>query len=348
MSANDAVAAIVAFLVVVATTPLIIQLCRWIGVLDQPGPLKIHTRPIPRLGGVAIGIAIAAGMAAAKISIQAHVLVVSAFALVWLTGLLDDLRGLSPVARLAAQIISACLLWRAGFNLPIASEIVSLLGTIVIVVLCVNALNFWDGLDGLAAGTAGVGALTFFFALHHSDSAAAALACSTAAASAGFLVFNFRGSVFMGDAGSTLLGFALAVLSLDFYGSNRITPAVAAFPLFLVVLPILDACLAIVRRVRNARSPALGDRSHIYDLLRARGCSTRTVALTFFAVAALLAVLGRLALQAEKCVFIACGAFIVAGLLAISIRFGALRRAQPQVSSLSLACEVEARPTSQE
>lgn len=347
MSANDAVAAIVAFLVVVATTPLIIQLCRWIGVLDQPGPLKIHARPTPRLGGIAIAIAIAAGMAASKSSPQTHVLAASAFGLVWLTGLKDDLRGLSPLVRLAAQTVSACLLWRAGFGLPVEGGALSLLGAIVIVVLCVNGLNMWDGSDGLAAGIAGIAALAFFFALHQSNMAAA-LAGSTAAGCAGFLIFNLGGSVFMGDSGSTLLGFVLAFLTLDFYCSHQMTLAVASFPISLIGLPILDAGLAIIRRVRNARSPALGDRYHTYDLLLAQGWSIRSVALTFFAITWLLAALGWLALQTEKPAFIASGALILAGLLVISIRLGALRRAQPQVSSPSFAGEVAARPTSQE
>lgn len=348
MIKNAAAAAIAAFLVVVATTPLVIRLCRRIGVLDQPGPLKIHTRPIPRLGGVAIAIAIAAGMIASESTTRTHVLVVAAFVLIWLTGLLDDLRALSPIVRLAAQIISACLLWRSGLGLPIASAALSLLGTVCIVVLCVNALNFWDGLDGLAAGVAGIAALAFFFVFERSRNIAAALACSTAAGCAGFLIFNLNGAVFMGDSGSTLLGLTLAFLSLDFYSSNQMTRAVAAFPVFLAALPILDACLAIIRRLRNSRSPALGDRQHIYDLLLERGRSARTVALTFFAVASLLDVLGWLALRTEKQVFVASGVLIVAGLLAISIRLGALRRAQPQVTSSSLVCEVEARPASRE
>lgn len=348
MIPKDAVAAIASFAVVVAATPLIIRLCHRTGVLDQPGPLKIHARPIPRLGGVATGIAIAAGMIAARLSVQTHLLVISAFALVWLTGLLDDLRALSPLLRLTAQVLGAYLLWKAGFGLPVASGVLSLLGTVVVVVVFVNSLNFWDGLDGLAAGSAAIAAAAFFFALQRSHHTAAALACSTAAACAGFLTFNFRGAVFMGDSGSTLLGFALAFLSLDFYRSNRITLAIAAFPLFLAALPILDAGLAIIRRVRNARSPALGDRCHLYDLLLTRGWRARNVALTLFAVAALLAAFGWLAVQTEKRAFIASGALILAGLLLIGIRLGALRRAQLQVNVLSPACEAVARPTSRE
>lgn len=323
-----------AFLVAVALTPLVMRVCFRFNVLDQPGPLKIHTRPIPRLGGIAIAVAIAAGMLVAGDATAGHLLLVTAFALVWFTGLLDDLRGLPPVTRLTAQILAAFLIYRAGFGFPFESGVLSLVGTAVVVVLYVNALNMWDGSDGLATGCAGLAVLAFFFAPHQSHGAASALACSTAAAAAGFLVFNLKGAAFMGDSGSTLLGLILAFLSLDFYRANRVTLPVATYPVFLVALPILDSGLAIIRRLRNARSPALGDRSHLYDLMLAHGSSARSVAFTSFAITSALAVLGWLALRTRGAGFVILGGLVLVALLALGIRFGALRVAQLRVSSL--------------
>lgn len=146
------------------------------------------------------------------------------------------------------------------------------------------------------------------------------------------------------DEGSTLLGFTLAFLSLDFYRSNRITLAVATFPFFLAALPVLDAALAIIRRLRSARSLVLGDRRHVYDLILVRGSSARSVAFTLLAITTLLAVVGWLALKTQGLAFVTLGALIVAALLAVGIRLGALRSTQPRVTSLSPACEAETRP----
>jgi UDP-GlcNAc:undecaprenyl-phosphate/decaprenyl-phosphate GlcNAc-1-phosphate transferase len=341
----------VAFLVALVVTPLVMRLCFRFGVLDRPGALKIHTRPIPRLGGVAIAVAIVAGMLAAGTAAAGQWLLVAAFALVWFTGLVDDLRGLPPVARLAAQLVSAFLLWHACFGFPAAgSASLSLASTAFVAVLGINSLNFWDGSNGLAAGFAMIAALAFFLAPHQvEDPTAAALACGIAGSCAGFLIFNVGGAIFMGDSGSTLLGFALAFLTCDFYRSNRMTLAVATFPVFVCALPILDAALAIIRRLRNARSPVLGDRSHLYDFLLIRGCSARTVALTSFAITFVLAVLGCLSLWTGRAVFVALAALVISALFLAAVRLGALRTTKIQASALSaLGEEVEARPACRE
>jgi UDP-GlcNAc:undecaprenyl-phosphate/decaprenyl-phosphate GlcNAc-1-phosphate transferase len=350
MNAKGAEACIAAFVAAIATTPLVIGLCSRFALFDQPGPLKIHTRLVPRLGGLAIAIAMSAGMLAGGASVQTHALVLAAFAVVWLTGLLDDLRTLSPLARLAAQLVSAFLVWRGGFGLPLNSAALSMLGTALIVILGVNSLNFWDGSDGLAAGFAAIAAIAFFSALHRSDRPAIALACSTAAGCIGFLAFNLPpAKIFMGDSGSTLLGFCLAFLTCDFYRSNRMTLSVATFPVFVCALPLLDAGLAIIRRLRNARAPVLGDRSHFYDLLLARGWSGRAVALTSFATTWILAVLGWLCWWTGQAVLAAVGVLVILALLLTAVRLGALRRPKLQVSSLSVVCErVETRPAGRE
>jgi UDP-N-acetylmuramyl pentapeptide phosphotransferase/UDP-N-acetylglucosamine-1-phosphate transferase len=126
------------------------------------------------------------------------------------------------------------------------------------------------------------------------------------------------------DSGSTLLGLALAFLALDFYRSNSFTLPVAFFPLLVVALPLLDAALAIIRRVFHARSPLYGDRRHIYDLALSRGWSTRSVALTWYAVTLVLAAVASLALRTDSTIFMVAGGSGVALLAATAVRLGSL------------------------
>lgn len=327
--ARNAEAAAVAFVVAVTVSPIVGAACRRFGVLDHPGPLKIHNRPIPRLGGVAIAIAIAAGMLSAGHFELRQSLAVAGFFLVWFTGLLDDIRSLRPSARLISQIVSALLLWCAEYGLPGATAgILNLVGAIILIVAFLNAWNFWDGADGLAAGTAAIATLAFFCAPGQS-STTAALAASLAAACGGFLIWNFPpAKLFMGDAGSTLLGFAIALLTLDFYRSNSASFPILLFPVFVAALPLLDAALAIIRRFRRAQALVQGDRCHMYDLLFSRGWQSCNVAIVFFGLTSVLAGLGWLALLTKRTAFTLSGAAVVVAVLGGAVRLGALGRAQ--------------------
>jgi hypothetical protein len=126
------------------------------------------------------------------------------------------------------------------------------------------------------------------------------------------------------DSGSTLLGLTLALLTLDLYRSNPVSLSIALFPVFVAGLPLLDAALAVVRRVRNGRSPLYGDRRHFYDLMLG-GHSPRKVALVFYAVTVVLAATGSLALRSRPAPFLLAGALGVALPAAVAIRLGALR-----------------------
>lgn len=331
MRASDAEAAAVAFIACLTVSPVVGAACKHFALLDHPGPLKIHRRPIPRLGGVAIAIAVAVAMLVAS-RFELHLSsALSAFALIWFTGLLDDIRPLTPSARLISQIVAAFLLWRAGYGFPnVIGEVPSLIGTIIVVIVLVNSWNFVDGSDGLAAGVAAIAALAFFVATGRAHSSVAAtLALSVAAACAGFLIWNFPpAKIFMGDAGSTLLGFAMAFFTLDFYRSNSASLPVALFPVFVAALPVLDAVLAIVRRFRQAQSLVRGDRDHSYDVLLARGWRPRSVALVFFGFTGLLSGVGWLVLFTKRTMFLFPGIIIMAGVTATAILLGTLGRSE--------------------
>lgn len=325
MNAKNAVAVFTAFVTVLLLVPLVIGACLRLGLVDRPGPLKIHNRPIPRLGGIAIAVALVAGTAAAE-GFSHGWTIAAAFALVWLAGFIDDLRSLPPLARLVVQIASSFLLWHAGFRAPIGGNVlVNFLCTCVLVMFFVNALNFLDGSDGLAAGVTAIAALAFFLAaLRAGDTRGAAFSCSLLGACAAFILFNFPpAKVFLGDSGSTLLGLALAFLALDFYHSNTPSLRVALFPVFVAALPLLDAALAMLRRLRRGRSLLLGDRRHVYDLALLRGYSAAHVALACFAFTAISSSLALLALQTASSIFLIFDGVLTAALWMAAVRLGA-------------------------
>lgn len=335
MSAAVAEAAAAAFIIAAVVSPIVGAACKQFGILDHPGPLKIHKHPIPRLGGVAIAIAIAGGMLVGGRHELRPSLTVAAFVLVWFTGLMDDIRSLTPWARLISQIAAAFLVWRAvfGFHGSVNGTL-SLVGTVATVIILTNSFNFQDGADGLAGEGAAIVVLAFLFAPGHvQDSRAAALAASVAAACGGFLIWNLPpAKLFMGDGGSTLLGFAVAFLTLDFYHSRPLSLSVALFPVFIASLPMLDAALAIIRRFRRRQSLVRGDRLHLYDLMLVRGCSSRRVALAFFGLTGALASLGWLAVLTQRTIFLLADAVLLGGMLVTAIRLGALGRTENTLS----------------
>lgn len=318
----------IALAVTLILVPSVGLACRRFGILDHPGPLKIHSRPVPRLGGIAIAIAIGAGILTARVILFKQWPVLAAFALLWLVGLIDDLHGLPPLIRLGAQVLSGLFLWRAGFGVPVGNATLSLLATSLLVVLCVNAWNFWDGADGLAAGLAGIAALAFLSQPARNSGSLGVLAYILAAVCAGFLTFNFPGAkllTFLGDSGSTLLGLVLGVLTLDFYRSNVASLSVVLFPFLVAALPLLDATFAVIRRVRHGRSPLRGDRRHIYDLAFARGWPPRKVAFACYGVTSLFAAVGSLAMRSRPALVLPIGAVATIAFIIMAVRLGCLR-----------------------
>ena len=189
-----------------------------------------------------------------------------------------------------------------------------------------------DGADGLAAGTAAIvaGAYALLHGIRDSGGSpgleSGATAWGIAGGSFAFLCFNFPpAKLFMGDSGSTVLGFALATLALDSPGSRSPAPARPFFLLLSAALPLLDLVFGVIRRARAGRSPFCGDRSHSYDLLFRRGWTARSVALTCYAATASLAVAGWISLRAGAADFAVLSALIFGAFTWAGTRLGALR-----------------------
>jgi len=309
-------------------TPLVRRVCMRLDLYDLPGPLKIHPHPIPRLGGIALALALALGFSFANrfAEFSAWPLFIP-FALIWLTGFADDLRGLSPWLRLAMQVASATILWDVGWRVPLLGGGLNWLATCLVVLVFVNAFNFLDGADGLAAGTAALIAAGFAALppgmLSHMG---ASVAWSLLGASTGFLASNFQPArIFLGDSGSTVLGFSLAFLALDSFRAGASQHSLPFFPFLFAAIPLLDAAFAVLRRLRSRGSPLAGDRRHFYDLLLARGWSQRKIAFACYSLTIVLVAAGW------SCV----GVGFAQGVMISMICFGALVAAGLRLGSLN-------------
>ncbi|MCC6765161.1 MAG: hypothetical protein IT293_10900 [Deltaproteobacteria bacterium] len=264
-------ALVLAFALTVALTPLVRRLATACGATDQPGARRVHVRPIARAGG--IGIAIATGTALLVTESAPAALgreVWMAAGLLVVVGLVDDVRALPAGLKLLAQIVAAALTvhaglrftlfaWAAGAGLrgfdPVLLDAALTIGWIV---FATNALNLSDGLDGLTSGL-GVIALGWLgaTALRFGDIDAAVLPLVLGAALLGFLVYNYHpASIFLGDTGSLLIGYALAVLPLAGKHRDVIGP-LSAF--LLIAVPATDTLLAMARRFLARCLPAWGD-----------------------------------------------------------------------------------------
>jgi UDP-GlcNAc:undecaprenyl-phosphate/decaprenyl-phosphate GlcNAc-1-phosphate transferase len=339
--AQEAIAFAVALACVLALVPLIRRLCvRW-RIFDQPGDLKIHGEPIPRLGGVGIAFALAAGVASALHGAPVRELYfAAALGLVWLAGFVDDLRELGPASRLLAQIGAALLLYAGGWRVAFSSSSAwAIVAQCVFVLLFVNAFNFLDGADGLAAGITAAIALGYAAMPGLALSGLGyALAWSLLGACVGFLFFNFPPArIFMGDSGSTVLGFSVAFLGLDFVGARGGGVAASSwlFPFLIAAVPLLDALVVATRRVMQGKSPFQGDREHFYDFLLAAGWTARRVAICCYFLTCFLGLLGWFAVEGavRPAVILGLGifAFFVLGALCLGARRGAMKRSRYRV-----------------
>jgi UDP-GlcNAc:undecaprenyl-phosphate GlcNAc-1-phosphate transferase len=287
----------------------------------------VHKQPTPRIGGVAIFIAIASGVVAAGSFGWFESIfrdpgpiwaILGAGALIVVVGLLDDLIELDWTAKMGGQVAAAWILASSGvqiLSLPIGGLTVGSFGvslaiTVFVVVLVMNAVNFIDGLDGLAAGVVGIGTMAFFIYSYllaqqtsptNYFSLAGMLSAVVLGAIAGFLPHNFSpAKIFMGDSGAMLLGLMMATSAIAVTGSidpatvtrNDLLPALIplVLPVIILILPLLDLLLAVVRRIRRGQSPFAADREHLHHQLQDLGHSHRGAVLVFYHWTALVSV----------------------------------------------------------
>jgi UDP-GlcNAc:undecaprenyl-phosphate GlcNAc-1-phosphate transferase len=273
-------ALIVAAAIAALTTPMAAWVAMHTGVVDHPGPLKVQARPVPYLGGVAVFAGLAAPVG------WAEPILLVPLGLALLLGLADDATDVSPRIRLLGEVAIGVA---AAICLPGDVSFAGSVATVVAVVVLLNAVNLLDGLDALASSVAALSALGFSVVL---DGDARTAAMALTGALVGFLVWNRPPArIYLGDAGSYLVGTALALLlGLTLVADDGIgTPAGA---LLFVAVPVADTTIAIVRRRRARRPLFQGDRGHVYDQLVDMGWSSEQSTLACTAAQAVFVALG--------------------------------------------------------
>lgn len=292
---------LLAFLVTYFATPVVEKLALKIKAVDHPNDRKVHSKPIPRLGGLAIYLGFMAAVGAAFLAAKFYgsqlnyavgAGIIFAGTILMVVGMFDDVHTLRPTTKLVWQIIAALIVIYFGveidflsnpFNGIVTIGILAIPLTLLWIVGITNAINLIDGLDGLATGVTAISAITLFFvALRTHQIGAAILMLALCGASLGFLRFNFfPASIFLGDSGSMFLGFILA--SSAIIGVLKTTLVVAlVIPLLILGVPIFDTLFAIGRRLGTGKHPFEADNKHIHHLLLRAGFNKREAVLAIY------------------------------------------------------------------
>ena len=289
-------------------TPLVRNLTRHFGLVDKPDhQRKIHSAPIPRMGGVAIfaavvlayGLLIAARFGSGAILWNGMPLILRlfpAFAVIFSTGLIDDILNLPPWIKLTGEIVAAILAWLGGIHVSalaghsFSSVAVSFVVTLMWIIVCTNAINLIDGVDGLAAGVSLFAALTMLIAAILGNNFPMALAIiPLVGALLGFLRYNFNpASIFLGDCGSLSLGFLLGCYGAVWSEKYPTLIGLTA-PLLVFAVPLLDVGLSICRRFIQGKPIFAADREHIHHKLLSKGMTTRRLVLILYGACAICA-----------------------------------------------------------
>ena len=318
MWGDIAIAFLLAFITAYVITPYTIRFARKVGAVDIPKETrKIHKKPMPRLGGLAIiaGFAISVIYLLIMMSIENTIalndsnqyyikllglfggaVVLSAFCI------FDDIKGINPFVKLLGQTIAAIIVSAAGIridriifssflNTVITEEIFSIIITVVWIVGITNAINLIDGLDGLSSGISLISciSLLMIFALNGSPMISIILVTALAGAILGFLPFNFTpAKTFLGDTGSNFLGYTLSIIAI-LGVAKTYTAIVLIAPLIVFALPLLDTGLAILRRLVKTKSVKgifKADKEHLHHKIMKKGYTQKQAVLILYAFSA--------------------------------------------------------------
>ncbi|MFC6334922.1 glycosyltransferase family 4 protein [Paenibacillus septentrionalis] len=304
-----AVGFVIALIVALLMTPLVKKFAFFVGAIDKPNHRKVHTRIMPRMGGLAIYLAfiisffcvmplIPEGMLLGKdLNLLKAVLVGGTIIII--TGALDDRFELSAKLKLVLQIVAACVVV-FGFNISIEfvsspfgenmqqiNDWIGIPVTILWIVGVTNAINLIDGLDGLASGVSGIAIGTILImAIIMGFTPVILLSTLLLGGIIGFLRYNFYpAKIFMGDSGSLFLGFCLAMLSLISF--KQVTLVSFVIPLLIIGVPLSDTFFAIIRRLVNKKPIFAPDKGHLHHRLQDLGYSHRKTVLMIWGIAAI-------------------------------------------------------------
>lgn len=279
------------FAAAVGFTPITRRLAFYLGVIDQPSSRKVHQSPKPLLGGLAIygALVLALVFFSPPFYLVEFGAILAGATWLALVGFVDDRDGMRPWVKMGGQVVAALVLIASGIHIHLFNNfLLDIALTLFWIIGIINAMNFQDNMDGLAAGITAIASIFFFImALQEKLTLVSSLAGALAGASVGFLIYNFNpASTFMGDIGSMVLGFLLAVLGikLKFHvpGDHQIVTWM--IPVVVLGLPIFDTALVVFTRLREKRSPMQGGKDHTSHRLVSLGLSHRSAVLILYAV----------------------------------------------------------------
>lgn len=298
------IAFLVSVTVVLWTIPDVKTLGLKLGIVDRPNSRKIHKNPVVRVGGISIFAGTIAALLIvwllggfSSLSPQGEKeiwTVIMGSICFFCIGFADDLFNLTPISRLLMQLLVASVCWFMGvrinfLSVPFDNLIhigwLSLPITVIWLVGMANAINWIDGVDGLAAGVSGIGAVVMLVVtLFMNQPAAALIVAALAGGALGFLRYNFNpAQIFMGDGGAYFMGFTLAAVGV--IGLVKVTAVTAVLlPYLILAVPILDMSAVIFSRICKGKSPFIADKSHLHHWLLKAGISQRQTVLFIYAL----------------------------------------------------------------
>ena len=295
---------VISYLLVGVLTPVMRKIAIATDVVDRPNSShKSHKKAVPYLGGVAIIIGVITVSYSASLFSQftsstfwLATSVLGPALLLGLIGLWDDIRNLPPLPRFIAQTFAG--VFTAGILIitdnvgnPTGSSIFDSIITVVWIVGICNSINFFDNLDGGAAGTVAISSIALaYLALSGDQYLIAALSTVTAGATLGFLVWNKSpAKIYMGDAGALFLGVLLATLTVRFEPTAQTQISSFLIPVFLLAIPILDTTVAVLSRIRRHLSPFLGGQDHLSHRMIRSGVTRKASAVVLWSLSGLFA-----------------------------------------------------------
>ena len=311
------------FLFVMLVTPFIIRVANHVGALDIPNKRKVHTVPIPRLGGVGIFLGFLLGyMIYGTPSAIMNSVLIGSFIIV-LTGVVDDIKPLDAKTKFIGQLIASLIIVFYGhllinnlsaFNINIDFDwYISYPITIFFILGCINCMNLIDGLDGLSSGLSAIYFLTIGIIACFKGNIGLDLVITFVMLGSvlGFLVHNFHpATIFAGDSGSMFMGFIIAVVAL--LGFKNVTLTSLIIPLFILAIPICDTVFAIIRRLLKGESISTPDKFHIHHQLLNRNFSQTETVLIIYLVDLLFAAASIVYFLKDRILgYIICGILLV-------------------------------------
>ncbi len=316
-------------------TPIVRKLAFKVGAIDIPkDDRRVHNKPMPLMGGVAIYIAIVVSALTLLPIDKSLISIIIGGTIILISGIIDDLKGLSPKMKIVFQLSAGLVLILGDVKVdfitnPFSSQStllylkwLSIPITLFWVVGITNTLNLIDGLDGLAAGVAMISSLSLMFvASKFGYGNIIILSAIVAGSCLGFLPYNFNpAKIFMGDTGALFLGFMLAAISIEGVMKSVATIAIIV-PILILGVPIFDTTFAIFRRLLNGQSIMSADKGHLHHRLLNRGYSQRKTVLTLYGISGIFGLFAVLVAKynSKQAVYLSVVLFFITVVIAIKM-----------------------------